>query len=93
MGQLHNANAVRLSPGLYELLEDSALATELTGLPDGSAALDTVDPADTPHVLARYLRDRILFHLESIPAASRVDEANRILAALNDGMRDPACIS
>ncbi|MFI7742165.1 DUF3427 domain-containing protein [Kocuria rhizosphaericola] len=93
MGQSQNANVNRLSPGLYELLEDSVLATKLTELPDGSAALDTVDPADTPHVLARYLNDRILFHLESIPAATRVDEANRILRALNDGMRAPACIS
>ncbi|MEX5296943.1 DUF3427 domain-containing protein [Kocuria sp. CPCC 205268] len=93
MGQSHNATAGRLSPGLYELLEDSALATELTELPAGSAALDTVDPIDTPHVLARYLRDRILFHLESIPAATRVHEANRILATLNHETQDPARIS
>lgn len=93
MGQSHNANAVRLFPGLYELLEDSALETDLTELPEGSAALDTVDPADSPHVLARYLRDRILLHLESTPAATRVHEANRILAALNDEMQDPARIS
>ncbi|MFI7580949.1 DUF3427 domain-containing protein [Kocuria sp. M4R5S9] len=93
MGQLQNAKSGQLSPGLYELLEDSSLAMNLMDLPDGSAALDTVDPADTPHVLARYLSDRILFHLESIPAATRVDEANRILAALNDGMQEPARIS
>lgn len=93
MGQSQNANVDRLSPGLYELLEDSVLAMELTELPEGTAALDTVDPADTPHVLARYLNDHILFHLEAVPAANRVDEANRILAAVNDGMRNPACIS
>ncbi len=93
MGQSQNANAGCLSPGLYELLEDSVVAKEIVGLPNGSAAVDTVDPADTPHVLTRYLSDRILFHLESMPAASRVEEANRILAALQDGTQDSARIS
>lgn len=93
MGQSQNANADRLSPGLYVLLQDSELATELMELPSGSAAVDTVDPVDTPHVLKRYLSDRILHHSESTPAGSRVDEANRILAALSDGLREPACTS
>lgn len=43
MGQSQNANVDRLSPGLYELLEDSVLATKFTESPDGRAALDTVD--------------------------------------------------
>ncbi|MGC5654909.1 UNVERIFIED_CONTAM: DUF3427 domain-containing protein [Kocuria sp. CPCC 205315] len=42
-----------------------------------------MDDADSPHVLSRYLAHRINAHLESVPAQARVDEANRILALLD----------
>jgi hypothetical protein len=82
MGHPFFADFERPSPGLYELLEDSTLTGVLSHLPDGRAALDKVDPADSSHVLSHYLAKRIQVHLESVPAASRVDEANRILSSL-----------
>ncbi|MFI7483395.1 DUF3427 domain-containing protein [Kocuria sp. M1R5S2] len=86
MGHPQSTVFEQLSPGLYEHLEDSELLRQLAALPLGRAVLDKVDDADSPHVLGRYLADRIQVHLESLPAATRVDEVNRILGLLD---RDP----
>ena len=83
MGYPHSLRTEDLPSGLYEHLEDSELSRQLASLQPGKAALDNVDDADSSHVLGRYLAQRLQRHFQSIPAAVRVDEANRILALLD----------
>src|SRR5688572_26325983 len=85
MAHPHMADTDRLSPGLYELLEDSVLHAGIASLPTGKALIAKVGAADTPHILTRYLADRIQFHLESVAPEERVEEANRILSSLGAG--------
>ncbi|PLC11634.1 helicase [Kocuria flava] len=93
MGPLHFTAGDRLATGLYEHLEDSELSRRLADLDVEEATLGDVDDADSPHVLSRYLSRRIHAHLESLPAGARVDEANRLLAHLDQAPNEPLRIA
>ncbi len=75
-----------LPPGVYERLVDRLLEKRIELLEASGAKprMATVDPADLPHLLSRYLGKRLLSEFRSLSGESRetlqVALANRILA-------------
>ena len=47
--------SIELKPGVYELLLDAALRSQIQGAPELVPTIRDVDPADAPRVLARHL--------------------------------------
>lgn len=72
-----------MDAGLYESLITAGLQARLGAL-SLDAAIQNVDPADQPHVLARHMATVIQRHLEGIrDDDSRLDTINALLTALD----------